>query len=158
MEEEQPQLGPCRTSGPSAKGPEQDGSTPEAAGSGTKGLWTNADPGNTVSPHLPARPGVSCCFINRGPQGEGSPHWIVIHLPTKAGNHPRPAKLEAQGHPPEGVSLGHLWGHLPERAWPQSFSAVRNKKLIARTRAPADGSYFKTDTSLIETQKNQPRV
>jgi hypothetical protein len=107
LEEEQPQLGPCRTSGPSAKGPEQDGSTLEAAGSGTKGLWTDADPGNTVSPHVPARPGVSGCFINRGPQGEGSPRWMVIHLPIETEEHPGKAKLEAQGHPPEGHSLSH---------------------------------------------------
>lgn len=118
MEEGQPQLGPCRTSGPSAKGPEQDGSTPEAAGSGTKGLWTNADPGNAVSPHLPARPGVSGCFINRGPQGEASPHCMVIHLPVEAEKHPGQAGPETRGHPLEGAQPQLLWGwgHLPERA------------------------------------------
>lgn len=99
------------------RGQRQDGSTLEAAGSGTKGLWTNADPGNSVSPPSPTRPGVRgsvVVLLIEAPR-EGSPHWMVIHLPVEAEKHPGQAKLEAQGHPPEGDSLSHSQGHLPER-------------------------------------------
>lgn len=49
------------------------------------------------------------------PQGEASPHCVVIHLPIEAEKHPGQAEPETRGHPLEGAQPQLLGGGISQR-------------------------------------------